>query len=120
MVYKGCLPDGKEVAVKTLKSSETMVVQFCSEIEILTTLHHKNIISLLGFCFEGSNLLLVYNLLSRGSFEDNLHGIQRAWLCGLVDYQIDFLEVCITDIVTDCCFIYTRYSKCREYIWLER
>nr|GLL40946.1 serine/threonine-protein kinase CDG1-like isoform X2 [Ipomoea trifida] len=73
MVYKGCLPDGKEVAVKTLKPSQTMVVQFCSEIEILTTLHHKNIISLLGFCFGDSNLLLVYNLLSRGSLEDNLH-----------------------------------------------
>nr|GMD59586.1 probable receptor-like protein kinase At5g59700 isoform X1 [Ipomoea batatas] len=73
MVYKGCLPDGKEVAVKTLKPSQTMVVQFCSEIEILTTLHHKNIISLMGFCFGDSNLLLVYNLLSRGSLEDNLH-----------------------------------------------
>ncbi|XP_019185832.1 PREDICTED: serine/threonine-protein kinase CDG1-like isoform X2 [Ipomoea nil] len=74
MVYKGSLPDGKEVAVKTLKPSQTMVTQFCSEIEILTTLHHKNIISLLGFCFGDSNLLLVYNLLSRGSLEDNLHG----------------------------------------------
>ncbi|VFQ61431.1 unnamed protein product [Cuscuta campestris] len=78
IVYKGCLlPHGNQVAVKSLKQSETMVTQFCSEIEILATLHHKNIIFLLGFCFEQSNLLLVYNLLSRGSLEDNLHAIRR-------------------------------------------
>jgi hypothetical protein len=28
----------------------------------------------LGFCFEGKNLLLVYDFLSRGSLEENLHG----------------------------------------------
>lgn len=61
--------------MKILKPSEYAVKQFVSEIEILTTLEHKNIISLFGFCFEDNNLLLVYDLLSRGSLEDNLHGI---------------------------------------------
>ncbi|GFY96546.1 kinase with adenine nucleotide alpha hydrolases-like domain-containing protein [Actinidia rufa] len=46
-VYRGCLPDGKEIA---------------------------NIISLFGFCFEDGNVLLVYDFLSRGSVEENLHG----------------------------------------------
>ncbi|KAJ7959182.1 Kinase family protein [Quillaja saponaria] len=73
-VYRGCLPDGKELAVKILKPSEDVLKEFLLEIEIITTLHHKNIISLLGFCFEDSNLLLVYDLLSRGSLEENLHG----------------------------------------------
>ncbi|KAI5681754.1 hypothetical protein M9H77_02982 [Catharanthus roseus] len=76
-VYKGILPDGKELAVKILKPSEYAVKQFVSEIEILTTLEHKNIISLFGFCFEDNNLLLVYDLLSRGSLEDNLHDNSR-------------------------------------------
>jgi serine/threonine protein kinase len=48
--------------------------EFVLEIEIITTLHHKNIISLLGFCFEDKNLLLVYDFLPRGSLEDNLYG----------------------------------------------
>ncbi|KDP32865.1 hypothetical protein JCGZ_12157 [Jatropha curcas] len=76
-VYKGCLPDGKELAVKILKQSEDVLKEFVLEIEIITTLNHKNIISLLGFCFEDNNLLLVYDFLSRGSLEENLHGNRK-------------------------------------------
>uniref|UniRef100_A0A5B7BMW9 Protein kinase domain-containing protein n=1 Tax=Davidia involucrata TaxID=16924 RepID=A0A5B7BMW9_DAVIN len=72
-VYQGCLPDGKELAVKILKPSEDVLKEFVLEIEIITALHHKNIISLFGFCFEDNNLLLVYDFLSRGSLEENLH-----------------------------------------------
>ncbi|XP_055833291.1 protein kinase STUNTED [Solanum dulcamara] len=73
-VFKGCLPDGKELAVKILKQSEDAVREFVLEIEIITALSHKNIISLFGFCFEDKRLLLVYDFLSRGSLEENLHG----------------------------------------------
>lgn len=79
-VYRGCLPDGKELAVKILKPSEDVLKEFVLEIEIITTLHHKNIISLLGFCFEDNNLLLVYDFLSRGSLEENLHGNKKELL----------------------------------------
>jgi len=54
-VYKGCLPDGKELAVKILKPSDDVLEEFVLEIEIITALHHKNIISLIGFCFEDDN-----------------------------------------------------------------
>ncbi|KAK4424875.1 Receptor-like cytosolic serine/threonine-protein kinase RBK1 [Sesamum alatum] len=73
-VYRGCLPGGWEIAVKILKPSKDVLRQFVSEIEIITSLHHKNIISLVGFSFEEDRLLLVYNLLSRGCLEENLHG----------------------------------------------
>lgn len=73
-VYRGCLSDGKELAVKILKRSDDVLKEFLLEIEIITNLNHKNIISLLGFCFEDGNLLLVYNFLSRGSLEDYLYG----------------------------------------------
>ncbi|ESR45366.1 protein kinase domain-containing protein [Citrus sinensis] len=76
-VYRGCLPDGKELAVKILKPSEDVLKEFASEIEIITALHHRNIISLFGFCFEDNNLLLVYDFLSRGSLEENLHGNKK-------------------------------------------
>ncbi|XP_015573007.2 protein kinase STUNTED isoform X1 [Ricinus communis] len=76
-VYKGCLPDGKELAVKILKPSEDVLKEFIAEIDIITTLHHNNIISLFGFCFEHNNLLLVYDFLSRGSLEENLHGNKK-------------------------------------------
>ncbi|KAG6388640.1 hypothetical protein SASPL_150072 [Salvia splendens] len=76
-VYRGCLPDGKELALKILNPSETALKEFVLEIEIITAIHHKNIISLFGFCFEGNHLLLVYDFLSRGSLEDNLHGDKK-------------------------------------------
>ena len=74
-VYEGCLSDGKEVAVKILKPSEDALRDFVSEIEIVTTLHHKNIISLIGFCLENNSLILVSHYLSRGSLDEILHGM---------------------------------------------
>ncbi|GAA0147649.1 hypothetical protein LIER_07298 [Lithospermum erythrorhizon] len=76
-VYRGCLPNEKQIAVKILKPSDDALKEFVSEIEIITTLHHKNIISLSGFCYEGRQLLLVYDLISRGSLEENLHGNKK-------------------------------------------
>ncbi|KAE9587346.1 hypothetical protein Lal_00005025 [Lupinus albus] len=84
-VYRGCLPDGKELAVKILKPSEDVVKEFVQEIEIITTLHHKNIIPLSGFCFERNHLLLVYKFLSRGSLEENLHGNKKD--CNALGWQ---------------------------------
>nr|CAD1817784.1 unnamed protein product [Ananas comosus var. bracteatus] len=76
-VYKARLSDGDELAVKILKPSDAALKEFVSEIEIITTLHHKNIITLLGFCFENNSLILVYNYLPRGSLEEILHGDQE-------------------------------------------
>ena len=76
-VYRGCLPDGKELAVKILKPSEVALQEFIAEVEIVTTINHKNIISLYGFCFEEESLILVYDFFSRGSLEDNLHGLSE-------------------------------------------
>lgn len=76
-VFKGCLPDGKELAVKILKPSEEAIEEFVLEIEIITTLNHKNIVSLFGFCFEGNKFLLVYDFLSKGSLEENLRGDKK-------------------------------------------
>ncbi|XP_038712574.1 serine/threonine-protein kinase PBS1-like isoform X2 [Tripterygium wilfordii] len=86
-VYRGYLQDGKELAVKILKPSEDVLKEFVSEIEIITQLHHKNIISLFGFCFENNNLALVYDFLSRGSLEENLHGKYKAF-CWRERYKV--------------------------------
>uniref|UniRef100_A0A0D9XQ03 Protein kinase domain-containing protein n=1 Tax=Leersia perrieri TaxID=77586 RepID=A0A0D9XQ03_9ORYZ len=72
-VYKGCLANGKELAVKILKYSDEVLKEFISEIEILSALSHKNIICLTGFCFKDTDLLLVYEYLQRGSLEEMLH-----------------------------------------------
>ncbi|KAL6658275.1 hypothetical protein ACP70R_003861 [Stipagrostis hirtigluma subsp. patula] len=73
-VYKGCLANGRELAVKILKYSDEVIKEFISEIEIVSSLSHRNVISLVGFCFKNDDLLLAYEYLPRGSLEELLHG----------------------------------------------
>ena len=69
------MANGRELAVKILKYSDEVLKEFVSEIEIVSSLRHKNVISLIGFCFENDDLLLVYEYLQRGSLEAILHGV---------------------------------------------
>ncbi|KAL8170802.1 hypothetical protein V2J09_022606 [Rumex salicifolius] len=76
-VFRGQLSDGKELAVKILKPSESVLKEFIAEIEIVTSISHKNIVSLFGFCIENGSPILVYDLLPRGSLEENLLGYKK-------------------------------------------
>ncbi|GAV82606.1 Pkinase domain-containing protein/Usp domain-containing protein [Cephalotus follicularis] len=73
-VYKGILADGKPVAVKILKSSKEAWKDFAHEVDVISSLNHKHITPLLGVCIEDNELISVYDLFSRGSLEENLHG----------------------------------------------
>ncbi|TXG64759.1 hypothetical protein EZV62_011753 [Acer yangbiense] len=73
-VYKGILPDGKRLAVKILQSSNVAWKDFAHEIDIISSLEHKNITPLLGICIEDDNLISVYHFLPKGSLEEKLHG----------------------------------------------
>ncbi|KAF9684491.1 hypothetical protein SADUNF_Sadunf04G0123700 [Salix dunnii] len=73
-VYKGVLPDGKPVAVKVQKSSQEAMKDFAHEVAIISSLNHKRITPLLGFCIKDTVLISVYDFFSKGSLEENLHG----------------------------------------------
>ncbi|KAJ4823801.1 hypothetical protein Tsubulata_028969 [Turnera subulata] len=73
-VYKGILPDGKPVAVKIQKSSQEALKDFAHEIGIISSLNHRHIAPLVGFCIEHAYLISVYDFFSKGSLEENLHG----------------------------------------------
>ncbi|KAL4611880.1 hypothetical protein ACB092_08G157800 [Castanea dentata] len=77
-VYHGKLHDGREVAVKRLYGhNHRRVEQFINEVEILTRLRHKNLVSLYG-CTSRScrELLLVYEYVPNGTVADHIHGHQ--------------------------------------------
>ncbi|PSS19449.1 G-type lectin S-receptor-like serine/threonine-protein kinase [Actinidia chinensis var. chinensis] len=74
-VYKGSLPDKTLVAVKKVTNSGAGGKQdFCTEIAIIGNIHHVNLVKLRGFCAQGSERLLVYEYMNRGSLDRTLFG----------------------------------------------
>ncbi|KAE9454346.1 hypothetical protein C3L33_13759, partial [Rhododendron williamsianum] len=74
-VYHGILRDGREVAVKRLyEHNYKKVTQFMNEVEILTRLHHRNLVALYGCTScQSKELLLVYEFIPNGTVADHLH-----------------------------------------------
>ncbi|KAK8987568.1 hypothetical protein V6N11_027314 [Hibiscus sabdariffa] len=85
-VYYGKLRDGREVAIKRLyQHNYRRLEQFKNEVEILTRLRHKNLVSLYGCTCtsrRSQELLLVYEYIRNGTVADHLHGdlVQSGWL----------------------------------------
>ncbi|XP_012833344.1 PREDICTED: probable receptor-like protein kinase At1g67000 [Erythranthe guttata] len=68
-VYKGKLYDGRLVAVKMLDESKGNGDEFMNEVASISRTSHVNIVTLLGFCFEGSKRALIYEFMPNGSLE---------------------------------------------------
>lgn len=68
-VYKGKLHNGSLVAVKVLKESKGGGEEFINEVASISRTSHINIVSLVGFCFEGKNRALIYDFMPNGSLE---------------------------------------------------
>ncbi|KAL6609763.1 hypothetical protein ACP70R_039732 [Stipagrostis hirtigluma subsp. patula] len=72
-VYKGTLVDGTRVAIKRAEPGSMQgVVEFKNEIELLSRVHHRNLVSLIGFCYEQGEQMLVYEYISNGTLRENL------------------------------------------------
>ncbi|XP_022861354.1 putative serine/threonine-protein kinase-like protein CCR3 [Olea europaea var. sylvestris] len=84
VVYKGKLPDGREVAIKRGETSpKTKKFQekesaFESELAFLSRLHHKHLVRLVGYCEERDERLLVYEYMKNGALYDHLHDKNNA------------------------------------------
>ncbi|KAK7825529.1 proline-rich receptor-like protein kinase perk1 [Quercus suber] len=77
-VHRGVLPNGKEVAVKQLKSGSGQGErEFQAEVEIISRVHHKHLVSLVGYCITGAQRLLVYEFVPNNTLEFHLHGKGR-------------------------------------------
>ncbi|GLJ18839.1 hypothetical protein SUGI_0336500 [Cryptomeria japonica] len=86
MVYRGTLNDVSQVvAIKRAKKGSLQVqgaAEFKNEIEVLSRIHHKNLVKLTGFCFGDGEQMLVYEYMPNGSLADYLSeksGKQLDW-----------------------------------------
>lgn len=74
-VHKGVLPNGKEIAVKSLKSTGGQGDrEFQAEVDIISRVHHRHLVSLVGYCISESKKLLVYEFVPNKTLEYHLHG----------------------------------------------
>ncbi|GMP63471.1 hypothetical protein CsSME_00025149 [Camellia sinensis var. sinensis] len=83
-VYRGTLPTGQLVAIKrATQGSMQGGLEFKSELELLSRVHHKNVVSLVGYCFEQGEQVLVYEYIANGTLKESLSGksgIRLDWM----------------------------------------
>ncbi|XP_045085316.1 probable LRR receptor-like serine/threonine-protein kinase At1g51810 isoform X2 [Aegilops tauschii subsp. strangulata] len=79
-VFHGSLEDGTQVAVKLRShSSNQGVRQFLAEAQVLSRIHHKNLVSMIGYCKDGEQMALVYEYMPEGTLQEHIaDNIRRA------------------------------------------
>ncbi|KAK3163830.1 hypothetical protein QOZ80_1AG0008840 [Eleusine coracana subsp. coracana] len=73
IVFKGTLHDGRLVAVKLLHDSKANGEEFVNEVMSIGRTSHVNIVSLFGFCLEGSKRALIYEYMPNGSLDKYIY-----------------------------------------------
>ncbi|XP_074275093.1 leucine-rich repeat receptor protein kinase HPCA1-like isoform X2 [Silene latifolia] len=83
-VYKGILADKQIVAIKRCQEGSMQGSrEFKNEIELLSRVHHKNLVKLMGFCYAQGEQMLVYEFIPNGTLMESLlgtSGIQLDWM----------------------------------------
>ncbi|XP_024966160.1 cysteine-rich receptor-like protein kinase 2 isoform X2 [Cynara cardunculus var. scolymus] len=90
-VYKGTFKDGDTVAIKkTVMGSTRGKIHFDDELKIISNVHHRHLIRLLGYCSKGPLLFLVHEYMDNGSLDQFLYGDKSSNLSWRQRFEIIF------------------------------
>uniref|UniRef100_A0A1J3FC69 Putative receptor-like protein kinase n=1 Tax=Noccaea caerulescens TaxID=107243 RepID=A0A1J3FC69_NOCCA len=74
-VYRAILPDGSKAAIKRAKTGSGQgILEFQTEIQVLSRIRHRHLVSLTGYCEENSEMILVYEFMEKGTLKEHLYG----------------------------------------------
>ncbi|XP_059307665.1 G-type lectin S-receptor-like serine/threonine-protein kinase SD2-5 [Lycium ferocissimum] len=68
-VYEGTLSDGTKMAVKRLDGLGQVTDSFLTEVKTVGSIHHVNLVKLIGFCAEKYHRILIYEYMVNGSLD---------------------------------------------------
>ncbi|KAK6257802.1 hypothetical protein QUC31_001261 [Theobroma cacao] len=92
-VYRGMLSDGQSVAIKRAQHGSMQGgLEFKTEIELLSRVHHKNLVGLVGFCFEQGEQMLVYEFMANGTLRDSLLDSSKGHVSTQVKGTLGYLD----------------------------
>ncbi|XP_058102831.1 probable leucine-rich repeat receptor-like protein kinase At5g49770 isoform X2 [Magnolia sinica] len=74
-VYKGLLHDGMIVAIKKRYGPPSQ--EFIEQVHYLSSIRHRNVVNLLGYCQENDQQMLVYEYIPSGSVSSHLYGVSQ-------------------------------------------
>ncbi|KAG5614592.1 hypothetical protein H5410_014416, partial [Solanum commersonii] len=73
-VYKGTLHSGVKVAVKRSEAGHGQgLMEFQTEIMLLSKIRHQHLVSLIGYCDERDEMILVYEFMAKGTLREHLY-----------------------------------------------
>ncbi|KAL1824754.1 hypothetical protein ACET3Z_011532 [Daucus carota] len=86
-VYKGSLTDGRVVAVKILSETKGNGEEFMNEVASIGRTSHVNVVTLLGYVYEGKKRALIYEYMPNGSLEKFIHGTTPSLKCQILSWE---------------------------------